>query len=302
MFDEKLCEQGRNFTNKLWNAFRLVKGWETDEALKTTELDTLALDWFRSKMNEALAESNDLFTKFRISDALHVIYKLVWDDFCSFFLEMIKPTYGQPISSEVLAKTLDLFDALLRFTHPFMPFISEEIWQQLKERKDGESICVSPYPSDIQVDQVLMDQVSVLVEEMLIPLRNHRNSNQISPKTAIEGLTISSRQNWATAYLPLISKLGNVADYSFRDSLSGYVFAGKRLEWALPKEERALSSDEKTKLVEELNYTKGFLEQVNQKLANERFVANAKPEMVEKERQKKADAEAKIAGLEKVLG
>jgi valyl-tRNA synthetase len=230
------------------------------------------------------------------------MYKLVWDDFCSFFLEMIKPPFGSPISSKVLSATLELFDELLRFTHPFMPFISEEIWQELKERKAGESICISPYPSGKEVDTQLLDQIQVLVDEMLIPIRNYRNSNQISPKTPLTGLTISSKYNWAKAYFPMVEKLGNVADYQFSETLSGQIFAGKRLEWSLPKEEKEISDSDRQKLLEELEYTKGFLSQVNQKLENDRFVANAKPEMVEKERQKKADAEAKIASLENVLG
>lgn len=301
LFDEKLCEQGRNFTNKLWNAFRLVKGWETDSNQQKSDLDELALNWLRSKISQSLIESNDLFSKFRISDALHVMYKLIWDDFCSFFLEMIKPQFGQPISAEVLKETLNLFDEILRFAHPFMPFVTEEIWQQLKERKEGESICIAAYPANPKIDQTLLDQINVLVEEMLIPIRNYRNSNQISPKATLEGLTILSRFDWATVYFPMVQKLANVGAYQFADSLTGQVFAGKRLEWALPKDEKEISAEEKERLVQELDYTKGFLAQVDAKLSNERFVANAKPDLVEKERQKKADAEAKIAALEKVI-
>jgi valyl-tRNA synthetase len=286
----------------VWNAFRLVKGWEADASIPKSELDELALRWLRSKINQAVAESQDQFSKYRISDALHIMYKLVWDDFCSFFLEMIKPVFGQPISAAVLAESLDLFDEILRFAHPFMPFLSEEIWQQLKERKEGESICIAPYPSEVQIDQVLLDQVQVLVDEMLIPIRNHRNANQISPKTTLEGLTISSTYSWASAYFPLVQKLGNVGPYEFSETLTGQIFAGKRLEWSLPKEEKEISDEERQKLQAELDYVLGFLVQVDQKLSNERFVSNAKPEMVEKERQKKADAEAKIAMLKKVLG
>lgn len=301
LFDEKLCEQGRNFTNKLWNAFRLVKGWESSPELGMSDLDKLALNWLRSKISEALTESNDLFSKFRISDALHVMYKLIWDDFCSFFLEMIKPAFGQPISANVLKETLELFDEILRFAHPFMPFVTEEIWQQLKDRNAGESICTASYPTHSPIDQNLLDQVNVLVEEMLIPIRNYRNSNQISPKTTLEGLTISSQYDWVKTYFPIVQKLANVGSFQFTDHLNGQIFAGKRLEWALPKEEKDISAEEKERLVQELDYTKGFLAQVEAKLSNERFVANAKPDLVEKERQKKADAEAKIAALEKVL-
>jgi len=301
LFDEKLVEQGRNFTNKLWNAFRLVKGWESRPDVEESELDRLALSWLQSKLNQTLAESNDLFSKFRISEALHLMYKLVWDDFCSFFLEMIKPPFGKPISAKVLEATIDLFDELLRFTHPFMPFISEEIWQELKERKAGESICVAAYPSGKEIDNTLLDQIQVLVDEMLIPIRNYRNSNQISPKTSLTGLTISSKYAWAKTYFPVVQKLGNVTDYQFSETLSGQIFAGKRLEWALPTEDKEISVDERQKLLVELTYIKGFLTQVEQKLGNERFVANAKSDLIEKEMQKKADAEAKILALEKIL-
>jgi valyl-tRNA synthetase len=301
LFDEKLCEQGRNFTNKLWNAFRLIKGWEIQAGQKKSELDTLALNWMQSRMNQALAESNELFARFRISDALHVLYKLVWDDFCSFFLEMIKPAYGQPIQAIVLEETLGLFDRLLRFAHPFMPFVTEEIWQQMRQRKPGDSICIASYPSVNQTDEILLEQVAVVVDEMLIPIRNHRNNNQISPKTTLEGLSVSSGNDWVKAYLPMVQKLGNVGSVSFSANPEGLVFAGKRLEWSLPREEKEISEDEKAKLREELEYTLGFLAQVEAKLGNERFVANAKPELVEKERLKKADAEAKIAALEKLL-
>jgi valyl-tRNA synthetase len=182
-----------------------------------------------------------------------------------------------------------------------MPFVSEEIWQQLKVRKAGESICIAPYPSDAQVDGILLDQVAVVVDEMLIAIRNHRNSRQISPKTTLEGLTVSSKYPWVKEYLPLVQKLGNVGPVSFSDTLEGQVFAGKRLEWTLPREEKEISNEERARLKEELEYTRGFLAQVEAKLSNERFTANAKPELVEKERQKKADAEAKIAALEKLL-
>ena len=304
LFDEKLCEQGRNFTNKIWNAFRLVGGWESNGEKPLSDLDKLATSWMEARMEEALAESQDLFSKYRISDALHVMYKLIWDDFCSFYLELMKPPYGEAIAAEAKAEVLRVFDWLLRFAHPFMPFVSEEIWQQLADRKDGDSICVSDYPhaGDLHGNPELLSRVSVMVEELLVPLRNHRNANQISPKTIVEGMQIPAAHDWVKPYLPLVQKLGNTGEIVFVAALSGQVFAGKRLDWSLPMEERELSAEEKAKLREELEYTRGFLAQVEQKLSNERFVANAKPELVEKERQKKTDAEAKIAALEKVLG
>ncbi len=301
LFDEKLCEQGRNFTNKIWNAFRLVSGWEIDENKTLSDSEKLACAWMDARMQEALAESQDLFSKYRISDALHVMYKLIWDDFCSFYLELLKPSYGEPIGAEARAEVLRIFDFLLRFAHPFMPFVSEEIWQQLAERKVGESICTATFPTLQKVDSELIAQVAVVVEELLVPLRNHRNSNQISPKTVIDGIQISAAHAWVKPYLPLLQKLGNTGEIVFVPELSGQVFAGKRLDWSLPMEERELNEEEKARLQAELEYTRGFLAQVEQKLSNERFVANAKPDLVEKERQKKADAEAKIAALEKVL-
>ena len=301
LFDEKLCEQGRNFTNKLWNAFRLVKGWEVDNQLKITPLDEMGNRWMQSRINHSLAESQDLFSKFRISEALHLMYNLVWDDFCSFYLEIVKPAFGQPIGAQLLTEITGLFDQILRFAHPFMPFITEEIWQNLVERKANDSICIAPYPTPHQTDTELLEHVKVLVEEMLVPLRQYRNANQISPRHAFHDVQLGKNYAWVSNYMPLIQKLGNVGTYHFQENLSGHLFVGKRLEWALPKEERALSADEKQKLEEELTYTRGFLEQVRQKLANERFVANAKAELVEKERQKQADAEAKIAALEKAL-
>jgi valyl-tRNA synthetase len=230
------------------------------------------------------------------------MYKLIWDDFCSFFLELIKPGFGQAISASVLEETLDLFDQLLRFAHPFMPFVTEEIWQQVRERKAGESICIVAYPAVGKVDTELLERVQVLVDEMLVPIRTWRNQQQISPKTTLEGIRIGATYAWVNDYYPLVQKLGNTGGYTWTDSLSGQVFAGKRLEWSLPKEEKEISAEEREKLLAEIEYTRGFLAQVDAKLSNERFVANAKPDLVEKERQKKADAEAKIAALEKVLG
>jgi valyl-tRNA synthetase len=303
LFDEKLCEQGRNFTNKIWNAFRLVSGWESDAARPLSDLEKLSTSWMEARMEEALAESQDLFSKYRISDALHVLYKLIWDDFCSFYLELMKPPYGEAIGAEAKTEVLRIFDWLLRFAHPFMPFVTEEIWQQQAERKAGESICVADYPAagSLIKNPYLLSQVSVVMEELLVPLRNYRNANQISPKTLMEGMQISASHDWAKPFLPLVQKLGNTGDIVFVPALSGQVFAGKRMDWSLPMEERELNEDEKAKLLAELEYTRGFLAQVEQKLSNERFVANAKPELVEKERQKKTDAEAKIAALQKLI-
>mgnify|MGYP003340120118 CR=1 FL=1 len=197
---------------------------------------------------------------------------------------------------------------LLRFAHPFMPFVTEEIWQHLADRKAGDSICVADYPlggswgHEPKRAREVLSQVADVVEELLVPLRNYRNANQISPKTQMEGIMIPAAHGWVKEYLPMVKKLGNTGDISFVPELSGQVFAGKRLDWSLPMEERELNEEEKAKLIAELEYTRGFLAQVEQKLSNERFVANAKPDLVEKERQKKTDAESKIAALEKILG
>ena len=302
LFDEKLCEQGRNFTNKLWNAFRLIKGWDTDHLIAQTDLDTLAKNWMQGRLAQAITESQSLFSKFRISEALHVMYRLVWDDFCSFYLEIIKPAYGQPIGTETLQNCLALFEQILRFAHPFVPFITEEIWQNLAERKEGESICMAAYPAPEAETGNLIQEVATVVEEMLVPLRQFRNSNGISPKESFNDVQIGDNAAWVNAYMPLIQKLGNIGTYTFVPEVKGQIFAGKRLQWSLPKTEDVLTDDDKEKLVAELAYMKGFLAQVETKLANEKFVTNAKADLVEKERQKKEDAEVKIASLEKALG
>src|SRR5690606_13091689 len=186
-FDEKLVEQGRNFANKIWNAFRLVKGWTTDSSAQPEE-NRVALEWFKSRMSEAITELNDHFTKFRVSDALMCIYKLIWDDFCSWYLEMIKPDYGKPIDKETYKETVVCFETLLKALHPFMPFITEELWHELKDRNAKECIIVAPWPSTETIDKVIL-QEGELALEAITEIRNTRSSKGISPKEPLQLLT-----------------------------------------------------------------------------------------------------------------
>lgn len=300
-YDEKLIEQGRNFGNKIWNAFRLVKGWTVDSELLVPEGSRLAVHWFESKLNQTLAEVQDHFSKFRISDALNSVYKLIWDDFCAQYLEMIKPGFEQPIDLSTYDSTLDFFDRLMRLLHPFMPFISEEIWQNIIERGEKESICVARFPQAADFDQALLNDFDVLFE-LVSSIRNLRNAKGISPKTA---LPLAIRTEVASRYDklgPLITKLANVEGISYvTDEGEGNSFRVKSDEFFINLADELDVEAERENLLRELEYTKGFLDSVTKKLSNERFVQNAKGDVVEKEKQKQADAEAKIVTLTDAL-
>lgn len=300
-YDEKLIEQGRNFGNKIWNAFRLVKGWTVDSELPVPEGSKLGVQWFESKLNQTLAEVQDHFSKFRISDALGSIYKLIWDDFCAQYLEMIKPGFEQPIDLSTYDSTLDFFDRLMRLLHPFMPFISEEIWQNIIERGEKESICVAHFPLAGEFDQALLNDFDILFE-LVSSIRNLRNAKGISPKTALP-LAIRTESNERyNALTPLIEKLANVEGISYvSGEAEGTSFRVKSDEFFVNLADELDVEAERENLLRELEYTKGFLESVMKKLSNERFVANAKGDIVEKERAKQADAEAKIATLTEAL-
>ena len=300
-YDDKLVEQGRNFCNKIWNAFRLVKGWEIDTNLTPPQGSEIAVKWFESKLNITLAEVQDHFTKFRISDALNAVYKLIWDDFCAQYLEMIKPAYEQPIDKVTFEATLEFFDQLMRLAHPFMPFISEEIWQNIRERKENDSICIAPFPQAKEVDNALLSDFEILFE-LVSGIRNIRNAKNLSPKTA---LPLAIRTDSKARYKnlsELITKLAYVEEITFVDEDSeGTSFRVKSDEFFVNLADEIDVETERENLQKELNYTKGFLESVIKKLSNERFVANAKGDIVEKERQKQADAEAKIVTLQEAL-
>ncbi|WP_353722415.1 valine--tRNA ligase [Dyadobacter sp. 676] len=300
-FDEKLIEQGRNFGNKIWNAFRLVKGWNVTTEIEAPAGSRLAVQWFESKLNQTLAEVQDHFSKFRISDALSSIYKLIWDDFCAQYLEMIKPGFEQPIDLLTYDSTLDFFDRQMRLLHPFMPFITEEIWQNIIERSENDSICIAHFPQARNFDQALLNDFDILFE-LVSSIRNLRNAKGISPKTALP-LAIRSEANGRYNTLtPLIEKLANVEGIRYvTGEAEGTSFRVKSDEFFVNLADELDVEAERENLLRELEYTRGFLDSVMKKLSNERFVANAKGDIVEKERQKQADAEAKIATLTEAL-
>ncbi|PWJ59997.1 valyl-tRNA synthetase [Dyadobacter jejuensis] len=301
-YDEKLVEQGRNFCNKIWNAFRLVKGWTVDSQLQAPEGSTLAISWFSSTLDQTLLELEDHFAKYRISDALNLVYKLIWDDFCAQYLEMIKPAYEKPIDADTYEATLAFFDKLMRLAHPFIPFITEEIWQNIRERAAKESICLAPFPKpQTAVDMALIGDFEVLFE-LVSAIRNLRNSKNISPKITLP-LAVRTDQPERYARLePLIVKLANVEKLVLvAEEGEGTSFRVKSDEFFVNLLGEVDVEEEKANLLKELEYTQGFKNSVSKKLSNERFVQNAKGDIVEKERQKLADAEAKIVTLQEAL-
>ncbi|AFK03991.1 Valyl-tRNA synthetase [Emticicia oligotrophica DSM 17448] len=303
-FDEKLCEQGRNFSNKIWNAFRLIKGWETSSEAAPAS-NKLAVSWFSSKMNKSVAEILDHYNKFRMSDALMSTYNLIWDDFCSLYLEMIKPAYidgkGLPIDQETFDATLEIFDELMRLIHPWMPFISEELWQSIKDRKENDSICLATFPKGGEVNESLLADFELLLE-IVSTVRNTRNSKQISPKEALPLAVKTDNQARYEALAGLIKKMANVSDIQYiSEKTDGVSFVIKGDELTINLGSNINVDEERAALQKELDYTLGFKKSTEAKLSNERFVQNAKPEIIEKERQKLADADAKIKALEEAM-
>ena len=299
MFDESYCEQGRNFANKIWNAFRLVKGWEVDDQLENTNQQ--AITWFESNFNHALAEIEDNYNQYRLSEALMGIYKLVWDDFCSWYLEMIKPGYQEPIDAETYQATLNFFQRILKLLHPFMPFITEELWHEelFGAREEMDCCIVASYPEITISDSQLLKDVEV-IKQVISEIRNIRNTKQLSPKIA---LPLSIKVNSAIKYndyLNIIFKLANISEVEFvNDKVVGATnyMAGVD-EFFLSLTDEIDVDAERERLGKEIEYLQGFLTSVNSKLSNERFVQNAKMEVVENEKNKKADAEAKLTILE----
>lgn len=299
-YDDKLVEQGRNFANKIWNAFRLVKGWEIDPALDGKE-NQAAIHWFENRFNESLTEIDDHFNKFRISDALMTSYKLVWDDFCSWYLEMIKPAYQQPIDAATYERTILFFEDILKILHPFMPFITEEIWQQIKHRNTEDALIVSEWPSPKSFDvQTIAEAQQVF--EVVSQVRNIRASKGISPKEAFE-LTIKTQQpDLYLRFEMVLKKLANLSKLEFGDQVANSLgFIVKSDECFIPMIGQVDVESEKENIQKELEYTRGFLNTVMKKLTNERFVSGAPAQVLEIEKKKQADAEAKIKALEESL-
>ncbi len=296
MFDEKHCEQGRNFANKVWNAFRLVKGWKVDETLVSE--NNVAIAWFESRFNQALTEIDSYFAQYRLSDALMSTYKLVWDDFCAWYLEMIKPAYEQPIDRLTYDKTILFFEDILKILHPFMPFITEELWHDeeiFKQRALKDCCIVAKIPDIGQIDTHVLNETE-LVKELVTKIREIRQSKQISPK---ETLRLSVKSNSGADYARfknIISKLANIGEFSFAtDKIADAVaFRVSKDEFYIPLALKIDAEAEKERLLKEQEYLLGFLKSVDAKLSNERFMQNAKPEIIENELKKKADAEAKL--------
>ncbi|MEP1096696.1 MAG: valine--tRNA ligase [Cyclobacteriaceae bacterium] len=296
LFDEKLCEQGRNFSNKIWNAFRLVSGWETTNE-EQPEINRQAVIWFESRFNKALTELEDHFSKFRMSDALMTVYKLVWNDFCSWYLEWVKPEYQKPIDQGTKEQTTQLFERVLKVLHPFMPFITEELWHQFAERDSSEALVVSSWPQASSFEEGVLKEADLLFE-ITSGVRNIRNSKGISPKENLDLVSSAKISSIGSS----LEKLANVTFKSSNDKPgNSFSFVIGADEFFIPATENVDVESEKKKLEEELNYAKGFMNSVSKKLANERFVSGAPEQVVANERKKLADAEAKIRTLEESL-
>lgn len=294
-FDKKLCETGRNFSNKIWNAFRLVKGWQVDEKASQPESAALACRWFESQLSKSIVEINDLMSKFRISEALKEIYRLFWDEFSAWYLEMVKPAYGSPVDRITLTATLGFFDSLLRLLHPFMPFITEELWQHLSERRDGESIMYASTPRALDVDAAMIDMVEH-AKEVVNGLRNVRAVKNIPNKDAI---TVSVIGSWDPRQDSLIMKLANASaiNHNAEKDAAAATFMVGTTEVNVPLADNIDIEAELARLKKDLDYYQGFKASVLKKLSNERFVSNAPAAVVEGERRKLSDAESKIASL-----
>lgn len=300
-FDPTLCEQGRNFSNKIWNALRLIKGWKVDDKLEQTESNKLGIKWFEARFNITFSEIEDNFSKYRISDALMSVYKLIWDDFCSWYLEIVKPAYQQPIDNDTLESTISFFEDLMKVLHPFMPFLSEEVWHHLADRKEGEDLIVTLLPEAKSADSQILEEFT-RAEEIIVGVRNVRKDKNIPQKDAIE-LLVKESELSHSAFYPVVAKLGNISKIDIvADKPEGALgFTIGAQEFYIPIDSNIDIDEEIKKLEEELKYTIGFLNSVTKKLSNERFVNNAPPAVVEKERKKLADAEARKSVIENQL-
>lgn len=300
LFDEELCNNGKAFANKIWNAFRLVKGWEVAD-LPQPESAKVAIEWYQAKLQQALAEIEDHFEKYRLSDALMAIYKLVWDDFCSWFLEMIKPGYQQPIDRATFDKAIEMLEANLKLLHPFMPFLTEEIWQHIADRTPEQALIIAEYPTLTAYNEKLIADFE-LAAEVIAGIRTIRKDKNIAMKDAV-ALKVVNHEKASTYFDSVIVKLGNLSELDYvSDKVDGALtYRVKSNEYFIPVSGNIDIAAEIAKLTEELKYTQGFLRSVQGKLANEKFVAGAPEQVIANERKKEADALAKIATIEQSL-
>ena len=299
LFDEALCEQGRNFNNKIWNAFRLVKGWQVAD-IEQPEYAKLATEWFDSMLAKTAEEANDLFGKYRLSEALMAVYKLFWDEFSSWYLEMVKPAYGQPIDKVTYDKTLAFFETLLKLLHPFMPFITEELWQHIYDRQPGESIMTQTLVKDMPYNEALIAQFEA-VKEVISGIRTIRLQKNIAQKEAL-ALEVTG-ENPVAGFDSVIAKLCNLSEIKQVETKSegAAAFMVGTTEYAVPLGNLINVEEELKKLEADLKYQEGFLQSVMKKLSNEKFVSKAPANVIEMERKKQADAETKIAALKESI-
>ena len=298
LFDTKLCEQGRNFANKVWNAFRLIKGWNPEPG-KASEEHKLTIQWFESKLNYSLGLLEDQFNKYRISDALMNVYRLIWEDFCSWYLELVKPPYGQPIDQEAYDKTIEFFEKLMKMLHPFMPFITEEIYRNMKEREEKDYITVSEWPTKDRYSRKLIDEAEESFG-IISNIRNIRNNNNISPRIPLKLKIKTESEKKFNDFENILKKLANLESIDFvTDKVDGALhFVIKTDEFYIPTDMEVDIPKQISEMEEQLKYARGFLKSVENKLSNDKFVNNAPASVVDMELKKKADAEAKIKTLE----
>jgi valyl-tRNA synthetase len=306
LFDEELCNQGKAFTNKIWNAFKLIKGWEVSETIPQPESSKVAIEWYEAKLQQTLLDIEDNFEKYRLSEALMATYKLVWDDFCAWYLEIIKPEFidgkSQPIDKNTYEATINFLESLLKIMHPWMPFITEEIWHLTKDRTEKECIIVAEWPKNKTLDQEVLKPFEVL-KEVVTQVRNIRQQKNISPKEKLEVKERSDVGEKYSSFDSVIVKLANLSSYSYtKEKVEGaFGFMVLNAEFFVPLTGNINVAEEKERLTKELEYNKGFLKSVQVKLSNERFVANAKPEIIDGERKKESDALNKIKSIEAQL-
>jgi valyl-tRNA synthetase len=299
LYEDSLPEQGRNFANKIWNAFRLVKGWKVDQDISQPESSKAAVKWMDEALKKATTEIDSNFKKFRISEALMTVYKLFWDEFSGWYLEAIKPEYEKPSDQITYDATVSFFDRLLRLIHPFMPFITEDIWHMLDERKDGESLMISKMPESKKYNKELVAGFEI-VKEIISAVRSVRKERDMPNREKLILKVRADKESFASEFLPVVEKLGNLESISFTDTKEegAVLFMVGTTEFFIPLGGMIDKEAELLKINEELKYYRGFLISVMKKLDNERFVQNAPANILEMERKKKSDAESKIKSLE----
>ncbi|SDL82701.1 valyl-tRNA synthetase [Salinimicrobium catena] len=301
MFEEDLCKQGSSFVNKIWNSFKLVKSWEVSSEKEQPESSRIALEWYKARFQKTLREIEDHYKKYRMSDALMATYKLVWDDYCSWLLEMVKPPFGEAMDEKTYNEVIAILEDNLKILHPFVPFVSEEIWQAIKERSEEEALIVSSWPKMTDFDEKVISEFAVAAE-VISGIRSIRKEKNIAHKEQLQ-LQVLNNENLPQTFDPVIRKMGNISDLEYvEQQVKGALsFRVRSNDYFIPMAGAVDLDAEKAKLEEELNYTRGFLKSVEKKLSNERFVNNAPAKVVEIEQQKKQDAEAKIEAIEASL-